>query len=290
MRCLITGANGQLGYDIVKELKLRGYDDIVALNHESMDITNTEEVHKKISSIRPDVVFHCAAYTDVDKAEENVELCKAINIEGTKQIALACKEIDAKLIYISTDYVFDGNKEGEYYPEDEPNPNNIYGMTKYLGEEYAKVNPKTYIVRTSWVFGISGNNFIKTMLKLAEHIMRVSVVNDQIGSPTYTVDLAKLLVDMAEVEKYGTYHATNEGYCSWADLAKYVFKTNGFDTDIKQIPSVFYPSKAKRPLNSKLNKDKLEEAGFERLPDWYDAVDRFNLELDKQKVQNKKIF
>lgn len=284
MKCLITGAHGQLGYDVARELKLRGYNDVIALGHSDMDITNVQEVQKIITNIRPDVVFHCAAYTKVDQAEEEKELCKAVNTEGTRQIAIACKKVDAKLIYISTDYVFDGEKDGEYSTQDTANPQSIYGMTKYLGEEYSKINPKTYIVRISWVFGISGKNFIKTMLKLAENRNEISVVCDQIGSPTYTVDLAKLLVDMAETDKYGTYHATNEGFCSWADLAEYVFKSNGLDITVNRIPTNSYPQKAKRPLNSKLSKDTLEEAGFDRLPTWQDAVNRFNLELKQEKV------
>lgn len=287
MKCLITGAHGQLGYDVIRELKLRDYDDIVALGHEDMDITDEKEVKNVITSIRPDVVFHCAAYTKVDQAEDEEDICKAVNQEGTRQIAMACKEIDAKLIYISTDYVFDGEKIGEYTTEDIPNPKNVYGMSKYLGEQYSKINPKTYIVRISWVFGINGKNFIKTMLKLAQDRNEISVVCDQIGSPTYTVDLAKLLVDMAESEKYGTYHATNEGFCSWADLAEYVFERNGLDVTIHRIPTSSYPQKAPRPLNSKLSKNRLEEAGFARLPDWHDAVNRFQLELEQNKVLKK---
>lgn len=284
MKCLVTGANGQLGYDVIRELKLRGYDNIVALEHSDMDITNSKQVQKMITSIKPDVVFHCAAYTKVDQAEEEKELCKAVNTEGTRQIAIACKKIDAKLIYISTDYVFDGEKDGMYTTKDNANPQSVYGITKYLGEKYSKINPKTYIVRISWVFGINGKNFIKTMLKLAEDRNEVSVVCDQIGSPTYTVDLAKVLVDMAETDKYGTYHATNEGFCSWADLAEYVFESNNLDVNVNRIPTSSYPQKAKRPLNSKLSKDNLELSGFDRLPTWQDAVDRFNLELKQEKI------
>lgn len=284
MKYLVTGANGQLGYDVIRELKLRGYDDIIALGHSDMDITNSKQVQKMITSIKPDVVFHCAAYTKVDQAEEEKELCKAVNAEGSKQIAIASKKVDAKLIYISTDYVFDGEKDGVYTTKDNANPQSVYGITKYLGEKYSKINPKTYIVRISWVFGINGKNFIKTMLKLAEDRNEVSVVCDQIGSPTYTVDLAKVLVDMAETDKYGTYHATNEGFCSWADLAEYVFESNNLDVNVNRIPTSGYPQKAKRPLNSKLSKDNLELSGFDRLPTWQDAVDRFNLELKQEKV------
>lgn len=287
MRCIVTGAHGQLGYDVVKELKSRGYDEVFALGHSDMDITNSEEVDRIITSINPDVVFHCAAYTKVDQAEDDAVLCNQVNRTGSFNIASSCKKVDAKLIYVSTDYVFDGEKEGMYETSDRCNPQSVYGLTKYLGELHSVLNFKTYIVRVSWVFGINGKNFIKTMLKLAETRTEVNVVCDQIGSPTYTVDLAKVLVDMAETDKYGIYHVTNEGFCSWADLAEYVFESNNLDVKVNRIPTSSYPQKAKRPLNSKLSKDSLEENGFERLPDWHDAVDRFNLELKQEKILKK---
>lgn len=283
MKCLITGITGQLGYDVKRELELRGYDDIIALSREELDLTDLNNIRNIIVNICPDVVFHCAAYTAVDKAEDDKFLCNIINALATKEIAYSCKEIDAKLIYVSTDYVFDGLKDGEYYPNDVVNPLSVYGKSKCMGEVYASINPKTYIARTSWVFGINGNNFVKTMLKLAKDRNEVNVVSDQIGSPTYTVDLAKVLVDMAETDKYGIYHTTNNGFCSWADFAEYIFKSNDLDVSVNRIPSSSYPQKAKRPLNSKLNKDSLEE-NFYRLPDWSDAVDRFNMELKAQKV------
>lgn len=287
MKCVVTGVSGQLGYDLIRELENQGYDEIIGLTHEDMDLSNPVEVQKTITNLKPDVVFHCAAYTKVDQAEEESKLCEQINAIGTKQIAIACKIINAKLIYISTDYVFDGNKTEEYLEDDNANPQNVYGMTKYQGELYTRINPKTFIVRISWVFGINGKNFIKTMLKLAENHTEVNVVCDQIGSPTYTVDLAKLLVSMAQTEKYGIYHATNEGFCSWADLAEYVFQSNGLDITVNRIPTSNYPQKAKRPLNSRLSKDKLETNGFQRLPSWQDAVDRFNQELKQEKVLKK---
>lgn len=283
MKCLITGVTGQLGYDVKRELELRGYNDIIALSREELDLTELNSIRNIIVGIHPDVVFHCAAYTAVDKAEDEKQLCDIINSLATKEIADSCKEIDAKLIYVSTDYVFDGFKKAEYYPDDVVNPLNVYGKSKCIGEIYASINPKTYIARTSWVFGINGKNFVKTMLKLAKDRNEVNVVSDQIGSPTYTVDLAKILVTMAETDKYGIYHTTNEGYCSWADFAEYIFKSNDLDVSVNRIPSSSYPQKAKRPLNSKLNKDSLEEK-FYRLPDWSDAIDRFNIELKTQKV------
>lgn len=286
MKCLITGITGQLGYDIKRELELRGYDDIIALSREELDLTNLNNIRNIIVSIHPDVIFHCAAYTAVDKAEDEKELCNIINSLATKEIAYSCKEIDSKLIYISTDYVFDGLKDGEYYPNDIVNPVNVYGKSKCMGEVYANINPKTYIARTSWVFGINGRNFVKTMLNLAKDKTEINVVSDQIGSPTYTVDLAKMLVDMAETDKYGIYHTTNEGFCSWADLAEYVFISNGLDITVNRISSSSYPQKAKRPLNSKLNKDSLEE-NFYRLPDWHSAINRFNLELKQEKTLRK---
>ncbi len=287
MKCVVTGVSGQLGHDLIKELENQGYDEVIGLTHEDMDLSNPIEVQKTIINLKPDVVFHCAAYTKVDQAEEESKLCEQVNAIGTKQIAIACRRINAKLIYVSTDYVFDGNKKGEYFEDDLANPQNVYGMTKYQGELYTRINPKTFIVRISWVFGINGKNFIKTMLKLAESYTEVNVVCDQIGSPTYTVDLAKLLVSMAQTEKYGIYHATNEGFCSWADLAEYVFQSNGLDVTVNRIPTSNYPQKAKRPFNSRLSKDKLEANGFQRLPSWQDAVDRFHQELKQEKILKK---
>lgn len=288
MKYLITGVKGQLGYDIVRELEKRNEHEYLALDAAEMDITDQDRVREVITEYQPDAIFHCAAYTAVDNAEDNVEACEKVNVEGTRNIAEAAREVDSKLIYLSTDYVFDGTKEGMYTPEDPTNPKSVYGKTKYLGELEALKVLKHYIVRISWVFGINGHNFIKTMLKLAETHDEVSVVSDQIGSPTYTVDLARLLVDMAHSDRYGIYHATNEGECSWADFAEYIFKANGKDTKVNHITSEEYPQKAYRPRNSRLSKDKLVENGFDRLPTWQDAVDRYSEELNKVYVKGAK--
>ena len=263
MKYLITGVKGQLGYDITRELDKRGETDYLALDVADMDITDAKKVMEVITAYQPDVIFHCAAWTAVDKAEEMEESCKKVNVEGTKNITDAAIKVDAKLIYLSTDYVFDGTKEGYYTEEDAVNPKSVYGRTKYLGEEEVRRNKKHFIARISWVFGINGNNFIKTMLKLSENHDTVNVVDDQIGSPTYTVDLAKVLVDMAQTEKYGTYHVTNENYCSWAEFAEYIFKSNNKDTKVNKVTTEEYleltkTSQAYRPRNSKLSKDKLK--------------------------------
>lgn len=284
MKVLVTGVNGQLGYEIVRELNNKGYTDILAVDKDEMDITNKDMVNNVIKNYHPDVIFHCAAWTAVDKAEDEKEACYNVNVNGTKYISEAAKEIDAKLIYISTDYVFDGTKEGLYEIDDEVNPKSVYGMTKYQGEELVRQNNlKHFIVRISWVFGVNGNNFIKTMLKLAETRNELTVVADQFGSPTYTVDLAKLLVEMSETEKYGTYHANNEGYCNWAEFAEYIFKVNNKEVNVKHITSEEYPQKAYRPRNSKLSKQSLDDNGFNRLPSWENAVERYSKELKKVK-------
>lgn len=284
MKVLVTGVNGQLGYELVKELNNKGYTDILAVDKDEMDITNKVMVNKVIKNYHPDVIFHCAAWTAVDKAEDEKEACYNVNVNGTKYISEAAKEIDSKLIYISTDYVFDGTKEGLYEINDEVNPKSVYGETKYEGEQLVRQNVlKHFIVRISWVFGVNGNNFIKTMLKLAETKNELTVVADQFGSPTYTVDLAKLLVEMSETEKYGTYHANNEGYCNWAQFAEYIFKVNDKEVNVKHITSEEYPQKAYRPRNSKLSKQSLDDNGFNRLPSWEDAVERYSKELKKVK-------
>lgn len=296
-RYLVTGCKGQLGFDIVRELNKRGIYDILALDVDDMDITNKRIVDKIIGEYKPEYVFHCAAYTAVDKAEENEEIAYKINVDGTKNIANTCRNIGAKLIYISTDYVFDGKqKENESYkPDDEVNPLSVYGKTKYLGELAALENPKTFVVRTAWVFGLNGNNFVKTMLKLSENHDSLNVVSDQIGSPTYTVDLAKLLVDMSETDKYGIYHGTNSGYTSWAEFADYILKDT--DTKVNYVTTEEYYKPqyekaaaegrtlniATRPLISKLDKSKLVESGFYELPDWHEAVDDYKKELQKRK-------
>lgn len=284
---LITGYKGQLGYDIARELVERGEINILAIDKEEMDITDREQVMNVIKGFNPDVIFHCAAWTAVDKAEEMEDLVNLVNVVGTKNITDASIEVGAKLVYISTDYVFDGTKEGTYNENDIPNPKSVYGKTKFLGEEEARRNPNHFITRISWVFGVNGNNFIKTMLNLSEKYDSLNVVDDQIGSPTYTVDLAKVLVEMVQTDKYGTYHVNNEGYCSWAEFAKYIMESNGKNTKINFVSTEkYYEGKdmskiAYRPRNSKLDKSKLVESGFEMLPDWKDATDRYCKELKK---------
>ena len=256
-----------------------------------MDITDREQVMKIVKAYNPDVIFHCAAWTAVDKAEELKDECRKVNVEGTKNITDASIEANSKIVYMSTDYVFDGEKDinEAYTEEDMPNPKSVYGETKYLGEEEVRRNPNHIITRISWVFGENGNNFIKTMLKLADKYPELKVVNDQIGSPTYTVDLAKLLVEMAETDKYGTYNVNNEGYCSWAEFADFIMKNNNKKTRIIPVTTEeYYAGKdttyiAYRPRNSKKDTSKLEETGFYKLPLWKDAVDRYCKRLTKNK-------
>jgi len=292
MRFLITGYKGQLGYDIKRELLKRNVieENILAIDKDEMDITNRTEVMDVILGFNPDVIFHCAAWTAVDKAEELEELVNKINIVGTKNIVDASIKIGAKIIYMSTDYVFDGTKDDIYYPNDDVNPKSVYGMSKFLGEEEVRKNDKHFITRISWVFGINGNNFIKTMLKLSDNYDVLNVVDDQIGSPTYTVDLSRLLVDMSYSEKYGTYHVTNEGFCSWADFAEYIFKIADKKTKVNRVSTEEYleitgTKQAYRPRNSKLDKEKLVDNGFDKLPSWKDATNRYYKELSKCKIK-----
>ena len=290
-RYLITGVKGQLGYDLIRELNKRGIYDILALDYEDLDITDRRIVMKTIKEYAPEVVFHCAAWTNVDGAEDEKEKCMKVNVDGTKNILDACRLVNAKMIYISSDYVFDGKKEGLYETTDEVNPQSVYGKSKVDSENIVKEYDKSFIVRTSWVFGINGKNFVKTMLKLSENHDELNVVCDQVGSPTYTVDLAKLLVDMSNTEKYGLYHANNSEYCSWAEFAEYIMKSNDKKTKINYVTTEEYGiSKAVRPKNSKLSKQCLVDNGFEELPSWKDAVDRYNIELkEEQKVLRKEI-
>ena len=293
-RYLVTGASGQLGYDIVNELKMRGEEDILALDSSLMDITDREQVMRIVKAYNPDVIYHCAAWTAVDKAEELQDECRRVNVEGTKNLTDASIEVGAKIVYASTDYVFDGTKDVNetYTEEDTPNPKSVYGETKLLGEEEVKRNPNHFISRISWVFGENGNNFVKTMLKLADKYPELKVVDDQIGSPTYTVDLAKVLVEMAETDKFGIYNINNEGYCTWAEFAKYIMESNGKETKINPVTTEeYYDGKdvskiAYRPRNSKLDKSKLESAGFKRLPSWQDATDRYCKQLTKNNKWN----
>ena len=294
MKFFITGIGGQLGHDIDLELRKRGYTDIMAPRASEVDITNRDKVMEVINEYRPDVIFHCAAWTAVDKAEEMEQECYNVNVVGTKNITDASIGVGAKILYMSTDYVFDGTKDGIYTEEDKVNPMSVYGRTKYLGEEEVRRNPNHYITRISWVFGINGNNFIKTMLKLSDNHDKLTVVSDHVGSPTYTKDLAKLLVDMSLTDKYGTYHVTNEEYCSWAEFADYIFKSNGKDTKVIPVTTEeYYKGKdmskiATRPFNSKLDKSKLSNNGFDRLPSWKDATDRYCQELVDAKILVRK--
>lgn len=281
MKVFVTGVKGQLGYDVVNELRKRGMEAI-GVDIEEMDITDTASVNRVMKEAAPDAVIHCAAYTAVDVAEDNVEICRKVNADGTQNIAKVCKELDIKMIYISTDYVFDGQGTRPWEPEDERNPLNVYGQTKYEGElAVQNTLDKYFIVRIAWVFGVNGKNFIKTMLKLAETHDRLTVVNDQFGSPTYTYDLARLLVDMVLTDKYGIYHATNEGICTWYDFACEIFKQAGIPMEVVPVSAEEYKAKAKRPENSRMDKDKLEQNGFERLPSWQDALKRY-LEIIKK--------
>lgn len=280
MKCLVTGYNGQLGYDVVKELEKRNIE-CLGIDKNELDLTKKDDVYNYVKNYNPDVVIHCAAYTQVDKAEENKELCYDVNVNATKYLVDVCNEIGAKICYISTDYVFNGDVEGYHKVDEKTDPINYYGLTKYLGEEEVRKNKKHFIVRISWVFGINGNNFIKTMLKLSETKDELSVVCDQVGSPTYTYDLAKLLVDMINTDKYGTYHATNEDICSWYEFAKYIFEINDIDIKVNEVLTKDYKTLAKRPYNSKLDKSSLDN-DFYRLPDWKDACKRYCRELKKE--------
>ena len=275
MRILVTGVKGQLGYDVVNELEKRGHTAI-GVDIDEMDITDAEAVDRVITEADVEAVIHCAAYTAVDAAEDNLELCRKVNATGTENIAKVCKKLDLKMVYISTDYVFDREGERPWEPDDRRDPLNAYGIGKYEGELAVEENlEKYFIIRIAWVFGVNGKNFIKTMLKLGETRDEVSVVNDQIGSPTYTYDLARLIVDMVETEKYGRYHATNEGFCSWYEFACEIFRQAGMNVKVNPVTSDEFPAKAKRPHNSRMSKEKLSENGFERLPSWQDALKRY---------------
>ena len=284
MNVLVTGVKGQLGYDVVKECEKRGYH-VCGVDIGEMDITDMGAVQRVLRKARPDAVIHCAAWTAVDAAEEteNIPKVRAVNAEGTQNIATVCKELGCKMLYISTDYVFDGEGETPWQPDcTEFHPLNVYGQTKFEGELAVRNTlEKFFIVRIAWVFGRNGNNFIKTMLHLGKKYDTLRVVCDQIGTPTYTYDLARLLVDMAESEKYGCYHATNEGgYLSWYDFACEIFRQAGYATKVVPVTTAEYGlSKAKRPFNSRLDKRKLVENGFTPLPDWKDALARYLKEL-----------
>ena len=268
MKVLITGVSGQLGNDAAKVLTARGVD-FLGVSSKEMDITDRDAVLGMFSEYRPDAVLHCAAYTQVDRAEDEPERCMSVNADGTRYIAEACREIGAKLLYISTDYVFPGTGDKPWETDDPTGPLNVYGRSKLAGEEAVReLVKKHFIVRTSWVIGEHGNNFVKTMLRLAENYNELHVVDDQIGSPTFTADLAPLLCDMLETDKYGCYHATNEGFCSWAELAEAVFRLSGKNVTVRHVSTEEYGARAARPKNSRLSKASLDAGGFARLPGW----------------------
>lgn len=287
MKVLVTGVKGQLGYDVVRELQSRGHEAI-GVDIEEMDITDETAVSHVMEETAPEAVIHCSAFTAVDRAEEEQELCYKVNVEGTENIAKMCQKLGCKMLYLSTDYIFSGEGQRPWEPEDTPSPLNAYGQSKYQGEvALRQYVDKYFIVRISWVFGINGNNFIKTMLRLGKENGAVKVVDDQIGSPTYTFDLAKLLVDMIETEQYGAYHATNEGICSWYEFAKEIFQeANMKEVTVTPVSSEEFPVKAKRPKNSRMSKKKLVQNGFSLLPSWQDAVRRYIEEL--KKVEDEK--
>lgn len=275
MKVFVTGVKGQLGYDVVEELKRRGMEAI-GVDIDEMDITDADSVDQVITDANPDAVIHCAAYTAVDAAEENIELCRRVNADGPLNIAKICKKLDIPMIQISTDYVFDGEGTRPWEPDDKCSPLNVYGLTKYEGEKAVMDTlDKYFIVRIAWVFGINGKNFVKTMINLGQTRDHLTVVNDQFGSPTYTYDLAKLLVDMIQTDKYGIYHATNEGICTWYEFACEIFRLAGLDVKVDPVSADNYPTKAKRPFNSRMSKEKLTENGFQKLPTWQDALDRY---------------
>ncbi len=286
MKILVTGVKGQLGYDCVRELTERGYTNVKGIDIDDLDLTKEEDVKKFISEYKPDVVMHNAAWTAVDKAEEMPDKVYEVNALAPKYIAEACKSVGAKMVYISTDYIFDGLGDKPFNVDDPKYGLSVYGKTKAQGEDFVISTINNYfIVRISWVFGKNGNNFVKTMLKLANMgKTELNVVADQIGSVTYTYDLSKLLCDMIETDKYGIYHATNEGYISWAEFAEEIFKQKGLNVKVNDVTTEEYlkmvPQQAKRPLNSRMSKESLDKAGFKRLPDWKDALNRYLKELE----------
>lgn len=285
LKILVTGVKGQLGFDCVRILKERGYCNVLGIDKDELDITDEEAVNRFVIEYKPDVIMHNAAWTAVDKAEEMPDLVYKVNALGPKYIASAANKVGAKMFYISTDYVFDGEGTTPFEVDSPKDGLSIYGKTKSQGEDFViSFTNKHFIIRISWAFGINGNNYIKTMLKLSKIKDELNIVCDQIGSPTYTYDLANLMADMLETDKFGVYHATNEGFCSWYDFTKYIYKTKGI-TNVKVNPITteeylkINPNQAKRPLNSRMSKSSLTKAGFNLLPKWEDAVDRYLKEL-----------
>ncbi len=275
---LVTGSTGQLGYDIINELNVRNIPN-KGLCRKDLDITNKIAIRRCLEKEKPECIIHCAGYTAVDKADSNEcekKICMQVNYEATKNIAEVCKEFDIKLLYVSTDYVFDGNKEGEYETDDYVNPISTYGKSKACGEKaIVDILDKYYIIRTSWLFGLNGKNFVRTIQGLAEKNEQINVISDQIGSPTYTKDLAECICDIISDNKYGIYHVTNEGFCSWAQLAEEVIRLTNIKCNVRHISTIEFNAIAKRPLNSRLSKKKLIKNGFEKLPTWKNALERY---------------
>ena len=287
MKILVTGVTGQLGHDVARELERRGIA-VVGTDRQQMDITDAESVERVIREAAPDAVIHCAAYTAVDAAEENEEACRKANVDGPRNIARVCRELDIKMLQVSTDYVFDGSGQRPWEPGDICAPKSVYGKTKYEGElAVQELLEKYFIVRIAWTYGINGKNFVKTMLNLAKTHDTIRVVNDQIGSPTYTYDLARLLADMILTDKYGIYHASSEGTCSWYEFACAIFEEAGVKVNVIPVSSEEYGAKASRPANSRMSKEKLTQMGFERLPQWRDALHRYVAELEAAGVRKE---
>ncbi|WP_144555430.1 dTDP-4-dehydrorhamnose reductase [Bacillus sp. X1(2014)] len=275
MKILVTGYTGQLGYDVVNEGLNRGLN-MIGIGQKDLNITDEYAVNQYVRELKPDAIIHCAAYTAVDKAEDDQENCWHVNVNGTRFLATAAKEVNAKFMFISTDYVFDGLGEAHFVETDIPNPVGYYGKTKYEAEKVVQsLLSDWFIVRISWVFGLNGNNFVKTMLRLAESRNELNVVGDQVGSPTNTFDLAKLLMDMIQTDKFGSYHATNEGFCSWAEFAKEIFHLSNRVVKVHAIATEEYPTRAVRPKNSRMSKQKLVDNGFTPLPTWQDSLERY---------------
>ncbi|HHP5737864.1 dTDP-4-dehydrorhamnose reductase [Bacillus paranthracis] len=275
MKVLVTGAKGQLGQDILRLLESQSWE-VFGFGREELDITDERQVHEKVLSIKPDIIIHTAAYTQVDQAESDEATAFKVNAEGTKYLAQAAEAVGAKFCYVSTDYVFDGTKDTPYKADDQTNPQTIYGKSKLVGEQYTQEYcSKSYIVRTSWVFGLYGNNFVKTMLRLAEENKELGIVHDQVGSPTYTTDLARFIISLVQTDKYGVYHGSNSGVCSWYEFAKEIFKQSNIEIVVNPLTTENFPRPAARPKYSVLDKGMIEENGFESFQDWKEALKDF---------------
>lgn len=275
MKVLVTGAKGQLGQDVLCLLENQTWE-VFGFGREELDITNEEKVREKVLFIKPNIIIHTAAYTQVDQAESDEEAAFKVNAEGTKYLAQAAEVVGAKFCYVSTDYVFDGTKNEPYKIDDQTNPQTVYGRSKLVGEQYTQEYcSKSYIVRTSWVFGLYGNNFVKTMLRLAEEKNELGVVHDQVGSPTYTTDLARFIINLVQTDKYGIYHGSNSGVCSWYEFAKEIFEQSNIEIAVNPLTTEDFPRPAARPKYSVLNKEMVEENGFEAFQDWKEALKDF---------------